>query len=176
MTAILINEILIMPGTEDAIIFIGTDAGVYGTIDAGATWERLGSNMTIIPVYDLVWNEEKNELVAGTFGRSIQTYNLDPILDIDVATTPAKQEAIAKIQVYPSVSSDHITIQYSNIEPNKNSSIAIISSDGQLVHMRENIPDREVQQSIDVSQLPAGQYIVKVKIRHSVRSVRFVKI
>jgi len=172
-----INEILIMPDTEDAIIFIGTDAGVYGTIDAGITWERLGSNMTIVPVYDLVWNEANNELVAATFGRSIQSYDLDPIIDpnIDVATTPTKQETIAKVQVYPTISKDQITIEYFNIEPNKNSSIAIISNTGQLVQLIENIPDREVQKSIDVSQLPAGQYYVKVKVRHSVRSIGFVK-
>jgi len=172
-----INEILIIPETEDKIIFIGTDAGVYGTTDGGTIWERLGSNMTFVPVYDLVWNEANNELVAATFGRSIQTYDLDPIVDtkVDVATNPIKQESITKAQVYPTLSSDLITVEYFNIEPNKNSSIAIVSSSGQLVQILEDISDREVRQTIDVSQLPAGQYFVKIKVRHSVRSVGFVK-
>jgi len=172
-----INEILIIPETGDKIIFIGTDAGVYGTTDGGTIWERLGSNMTFVPVYDLVWNEANNELVAATFGRSIQTYDLDPIVDtkVDVATNPVKQESITKAQVYPTLSSDLITVEYFNIEPNKNSSIAIVSSSGQLVQILEDISDREVRQTIDVSQLPAGQYFVKIKVRHSVRSVGFVK-
>ena len=50
-------------------MFVATDGGVYGTVTAGTSWERLGTNMPIITVYDLVINEDKNELVAGTFAR-----------------------------------------------------------------------------------------------------------
>ena len=36
--------------------------------------------MPIVPVYDLEWNPARNELVAATFGRSIQSYVLDDLI------------------------------------------------------------------------------------------------
>lgn len=173
-----INEILIMPASGDSIIFIGTDAGVYGTTDAGADWERLGTNMVILPIYDLVHNVAKNELVAATFGRSIQTYDLDPIYQpelIDVAVAPAISTSIEKLKVFPSLARQQITIEYSNIEPLRNSEIAIISSAGQVVKSLIDIDDRAVSKTIGIDNLPAGQYFVKVKVRHAVLSSTFIK-
>ncbi len=177
LPSIAINEILIIPATGDSIIFVATDAGVYGTTDAAQTWERLGTNMTIIPVYDLVWNEAKNELVAATFGRSIQSYDLEPIVnpEISVAVSPTEQTAIERVKVFPSLASDIINVEYFNIEPGRTSDVAIVSSNGQLIKLIENITDQNVSQQIDVSNLAAGAYFVKVKVRHAVESVGFVK-
>ena len=47
-----INDVYIYP-TDDNIIFVATDGGVYATINGGQNWYRLGYNMPIIPVYDL---------------------------------------------------------------------------------------------------------------------------
>ncbi len=74
-----INDLLVIPGKGDQELFVATDAGVYGSLDAGQSWERVGTNMPSVAVYHLVWNEVKNELVAATFGRSIQSYPLDSI-------------------------------------------------------------------------------------------------
>jgi hypothetical protein len=40
---------------------------------------RLGENMPLIAVYDVEYNEAKNLLIAGTFGRSIQSFDLKQI-------------------------------------------------------------------------------------------------
>lgn len=172
-----INELLILPDTEDQVIFIGTDAGVYGTTDGAQTWDRVGTNMTIVPVYDLVYNEFNNELVVATFGRSIQTYDLTDIVggDIDVSVNPIANEAIERLKVFPNPAVDQITIQYNNIEPGRTSDIAIISADGQLVKLFEKIPTMNVLEEVDISDLASGSYFVKVKVRHSVLSAGFVK-
>lgn len=173
-----VNELLIMPATGDSIMFIATDAGVYGTTDAATTWERLGTNMTIIPVYDLVYNEIKNELVAATFGRSIQSYDLTDILaqeDVNVSVFTPDNDAIERLKVFPNPAVDNIDIQYTNIEPNRTSDIAIISADGKLMKLIEKVEDSKVLQNVDISDLAPGNYFVKVKVRHSVLSARFVK-
>ena len=146
-------------------------------MDAATTWERLGTNMTIIPVYDLVYNEVKNELVVATFGKSIQSYDLSRILegDIDVSTAQAQNLAIETLKIIPSIAENQITISYTNIEPQRSSSIAIISSSGQLIELKEKIEGSNVNHQLDVSNLPAGQYFVKVKVRHSVLSSSFIK-
>jgi len=75
-----VNDIVIYPGTNDSLLFVATDAGVYGTIDAGAEWERVGTNMPMIEVRDLEFDTVNNRLIAATFGRSIMTYPMDSVL------------------------------------------------------------------------------------------------
>ena len=54
-------------------IIIGSDGGVFRTVDEGRTWARLGTGLPIITCYFLAINTEKNPptLRASTFGRSI---------------------------------------------------------------------------------------------------------
>ncbi len=81
MPKIAINNILALPLKNKNIdaLFVATDAGVFYTKSGGFEWQRMGSNMPLITVYDLDYNVELNQIVAGTFGRSIQTFDLDQI-------------------------------------------------------------------------------------------------
>jgi len=81
-----INHIEVMPNNNGNVIFVATDGGVYATLNSGQNWDRLGGNMPFIITYDLAINLAKNELVAGTFGRSIQSFPLD---SIGVSLTPS---------------------------------------------------------------------------------------
>jgi len=172
-----INEMLIIPNTEDNVIFLATDVGVYGTIDAGESWDRLGTNMTIIPVYDLVYNEINNELVVATFGRSIQTYDLSNIVnpDVEVSVAQVQNNSIELLKVFPNPANEQITVSYNNIDPNQISDISIISLDGKLVKTIKQIGSKQVNQIVDISGLSSGQYYVKVKAKQAIQSVGFVK-
>jgi len=59
------------------LLFIGTDFGVYFTIDGGENWTQLTAGLPPIPVRDLLIHEREGDLVLGTFGRSI--YVMDDI-------------------------------------------------------------------------------------------------
>ena len=54
--------------------FIGTDAGVFETTDAGLTW--LSSGLPNVVVHDLSYNPATKQLVAATFGRGLFRYSL----------------------------------------------------------------------------------------------------
>ncbi len=79
LPSLAINNIFVLPEHGNQVIFVATDGGVFGTLDGGASWMRLGANFPYVPVYDIDWNIGKNELIAATFGRSIMTYPLDSI-------------------------------------------------------------------------------------------------
>ncbi len=79
-----VNDLLVLPNSKDSVIFAATDGGVYATSNAGVNWQRLGKNMPFIPVYDIDLNVAKNEIIAGTFARSIMTFPIDS-LNINVA-------------------------------------------------------------------------------------------
>jgi photosystem II stability/assembly factor-like uncharacterized protein len=50
------------------LLYVGTETGVYVSLDDGATWQRFQQNLPIVPVYDLVIKD--HDLVAATHGRS----------------------------------------------------------------------------------------------------------
>jgi photosystem II stability/assembly factor-like uncharacterized protein len=53
------------------VLAVGTEMGLYATFDRGGHWTTLGDNLPKAPVYDLLFHERGNALVAGTHGRSI---------------------------------------------------------------------------------------------------------
>src|SRR5262249_45813736 len=57
------------------LLFIGTEFGVFFTVDGGQKWVQLKGGMPVISVRDLAIQKRENDLVVGTFGRSI--YILD---------------------------------------------------------------------------------------------------
>ena len=55
---------------EPNLIFLGTDDGLYISIDAGATWEKYTKGFPTTSVKDLVIQPREHDLVIGTFGRA----------------------------------------------------------------------------------------------------------
>jgi photosystem II stability/assembly factor-like uncharacterized protein len=57
------------------LLFCGTEFGLYVTVDGGKKWIELKSGLPTIAVRDLDIQKRENDLIVGTFGRSI--YILD---------------------------------------------------------------------------------------------------
>ena len=60
---------------DEALLFAGTEFGVFVTVDGGKRWVRLKGGLPVIAVRDLDIQRRENDLVVGTFGRGI--YILD---------------------------------------------------------------------------------------------------
>lgn len=69
-----INVIAEDPRDKD-ILYVGTDLGIYTTLNRGKEWISLCNNLPTTPVHDLVVHPREYELVIGTHGRSV--YVLD---------------------------------------------------------------------------------------------------
>jgi photosystem II stability/assembly factor-like uncharacterized protein len=57
------------------LLFVGTEFGLFFTVNGGKNWVRLKSGLPTISVRDLAIQRRANDLVVGTFGRGI--YVLD---------------------------------------------------------------------------------------------------
>lgn len=71
-----------------ALLFCGTEFGLYATTDGGKTWHRMKNGLPTIQVKDLAIQRANNDLVIGTFGRGI--YVVDdyaPLRELTPATT-----------------------------------------------------------------------------------------
>ncbi len=62
-------------------LYVGTDLGVYVTLDRGASWDSLCNNLPTTPVHDMVVHSRDYELVIGTHGRSVFVLDVKSILD-----------------------------------------------------------------------------------------------
>ncbi len=91
----------------DSIIYIGTDGGLYTSIDAGNTSMMFTKGLPAsIPVHDIAIQSRDNEIVLGTHGRSLYIAKLDSVqlLIKKPDYREAKQQAVLKTTsfLYPS--------------------------------------------------------------------------
>ena len=61
------------------LLYVGTDRGVYVSLDRGATWSSLQANLPNVPVHDLAVHPRERELIAGTHGRSAWVVDVLPL-------------------------------------------------------------------------------------------------
>jgi photosystem II stability/assembly factor-like uncharacterized protein len=54
--------------TRRGLLYAGTETGVYVSWSDGARWNRLGGNLPVVPIHDLVIKDD--DLVLGTHGRA----------------------------------------------------------------------------------------------------------
>ena len=63
------------------LLFVGTSAAVYVSIDRGGTWRRFMTGMPTMPVFDLEIHPRDREIVAATHGRSFWVADVAPLED-----------------------------------------------------------------------------------------------
>jgi flagellar hook assembly protein FlgD len=68
------------------ILFIGTEWGVWATIDGGKKWVQLKNGLPTIQVKDITIQRRENDLVVGTFGRGFYVLkNYAPLRELSKA-------------------------------------------------------------------------------------------
>jgi photosystem II stability/assembly factor-like uncharacterized protein len=103
-----VNDLFVLPGHADSILFAATDAGVYYSASAGAVWKRLGNSMPIIPVFNLAYNPVQKKLVAATFARGIWTF---PVDSLNSQGAPLQIRVEGSVQTETGVPVRHVEIK-----------------------------------------------------------------
>jgi photosystem II stability/assembly factor-like uncharacterized protein len=127
-----INAIVIMPHQNDSILFVATDGGVFGTVNGGINWNRVGDNMPVFPVFDLVYDSVGRKLVAGTYARGMYSIPVDSIvpgLYNGINTSIVDNH----LKVFPNPAVDFINIKIPECYACKNATIVIYNSSGKAV-------------------------------------------
>ena len=72
------------------LVFVGTEFGVFVTLDGGAAWRPLMNGMPTVAVHDLVIHPRDNDLIAGTHGRGLFVLDdITPLQQLKPAVTSA---------------------------------------------------------------------------------------
>ena len=81
---------LVQDHAKPGLMFVGTEFGVFFTVDGGGRWTKLAGGAPNIPFRDLAIQKRENDLVGATFGRSF--YILDdysPLREISAESLAA---------------------------------------------------------------------------------------
>ncbi len=79
-----VNVILEDPVSEE-IIYLGSDNGMYVSLDRGDSFQTMMNGLPHVPVHDMVIQERENDLVIGTHGRSIYVTDISKLRVINKA-------------------------------------------------------------------------------------------
>ncbi len=155
-----INDVHILPGHQDSILFVATDGGVYGTLDGGQHWERLGEGMPVVPVYDIDINPVQRTLVAGTFARSIMTFPLDSLQNDDnVSTYTPGGLKVAELTVTPNPAVGHAVLVTQNTSANYETEVFVSDLSGRILRQSRFKGILRHEMPLEVETLSPGMYI-----------------
>jgi photosystem II stability/assembly factor-like uncharacterized protein len=155
-----INDLLVLPGHKDSLLFVATDGGVYGTTDGGKTWDRLGADMPVVPVFDLDLNPAGRRLIAGSHARSIYTFPLDSLrAPGDVSTVDLGGNNRPLLTVNPSPAIDRAFIGIQNLKSQQYADLFISDFSGRTIWQGRVQGFQTEKTEVDVRRFPAGIYI-----------------
>jgi photosystem II stability/assembly factor-like uncharacterized protein len=174
MPQIGINDILVYPN-NDSIIFVATDAGVYGTTNAGTNWSRFGGNMPVFPVNDIEYNPVTHTLVAATFARSMMTYSLDNVLkNHGFYTSIVQAHDGFSVKVFPNPVKDIINISLGGLNYGVKVNVELYSLNGNLIRTASYISSSQI--AIPAGELTPGSYFLLVKDGIKSKTVKILKL
>lgn len=85
---------------EENLLFVGTEFGLYVSLDKGQTWNEWDSDLPTMPISDLVIQPREHDLVIGTFGRAI--WILDDIRPLRELASTGHENILSKdVHVFP---------------------------------------------------------------------------
>ena len=78
-----------------ALLFAGTEFGLYWSLDGGRHWRFPGGSLPRVMVDCIIVNDRNNDLILGTYGRGVII--LDDIAALEAGNTPAS----ASVRLFP---------------------------------------------------------------------------
>ncbi|MBL7138677.1 MAG: hypothetical protein ISS17_07885 [Bacteroidales bacterium] len=164
-----VNDIVLDPDIPNKII-VATDAGLYGTVDGGISWQWIWTDLPAVPVCDLKIHVPTRTLVAGTYGLSTYSADLDDIL---VGTNGVKTQRESRLTVVPNPISNTSTLNFFLPEMD-HLTCSIIGMDGRNLIADKKILENQLRGEhairiadlIEIDQIPAGIYLVVIEGDH----------
>ncbi len=82
------------------LLYLGTEFGVFVSIDRGDSWTELGGGLPTVPVHDFVQHVSRGELIAGTHGRSVWILDVRPLRKMSDKSTREDAELYPPGTIY----------------------------------------------------------------------------
>ena len=94
-----INVVRQDPRAKD-LLFVGSDAGIFFSLDSGGSWTRLEKGMPDVACHDLYIHPRERDLIAGTHGRGVFILDITPLEGLaSLASSPAGRPGPAAFRI-----------------------------------------------------------------------------
>jgi hypothetical protein len=175
---------------NENILYVGTEQGLYVSLDRGSTFMPFTNGLPRVPVHDITIQQRENDIVLGTHGRSIYIANLDAVqkltpevlrrnlelFDIkDVTITPTTGRFSRRQTVgfnYFSKTGGSTTLRIKNDKGDVLNTLTQNADEGLNQFDYDLTVDPKVAESLKIAEgtdkkfyLPAGTYQVEVESR-----------
>ena len=165
LPSIPVNDIILFTNS----IFVATDLNVWYSENDGVSWDIVGNDLPFTIIRDLKLHEPSNMLYAGTFGRSLHSYDLDNLILSTLENT--FQET--SIKIYPIPSKTNITIVHNF---NSEGAIYLYDITGKKIKSLFNGNLLESQKlSFSIEDIPVGIYFVKFETNNRSITKKIIK-
>jgi len=91
------------------ILYLGTEFGLYISIDAGANWIKFENNMPAVAIHYMTIHQPTHSLVMATHGRGIII--IDDLTPLRAVTKSIMQEELVFVEMMPTVISESTMFQ-----------------------------------------------------------------
>ncbi|MGH7227448.1 MAG: hypothetical protein ACRELF_29910, partial [Gemmataceae bacterium] len=72
------------------VLYLGTEFGVWVSIDRGGVWTKINNNLPTVAVHELAQHPSNGEMVAATHGRSLWIVDVTPLRQMKAETLKAE--------------------------------------------------------------------------------------
>tara|TARA_R110002012_G_scaffold263456_2_gene446414 strand:- start:63981 stop:66827 length:2847 start_codon:yes stop_codon:yes gene_type:complete len=86
-------NVILEDSTNENLLYVGTDNGLYVSLDQGASWSVFQNGIPNVAVHDLVIQPEAKHLLVGTHGRSIYRTDIAKLQQMNAAVLAKKFHA-----------------------------------------------------------------------------------
>jgi len=150
-----VNDIIL--DHDNDFIFLATDLNVWFSANDGDSWNILGNDLPLTITRDLKHHVPTNTLYAGTFGRSMHSYDLNNIV-LNVDTIALAENSVT---VYPNPAIDQFSIAH---QISGDATITLYDMQGRKVStLYEGSLSPSEEKTFTTEGLNSGMYFVKVK-------------
>lgn len=65
-----------------SLLFVGTEHGLFASLDAGKSWHPFRVGLPVVPIHDLAIHPRDRDLVIGTHGRGVYVVDIAPLEEL----------------------------------------------------------------------------------------------
>lgn len=172
-----VNDLALDPDFPGKII-VGTDAGLYGTINDGQSWSWIWDGLPAVAICALKIHEPTRTIVAGTYGLSSYKANLDDIL---TGIPPAGNSKKMALSAFPNPVQNQTRLRF-YLPAECPVSITLTGMNGTPVQtiFQDNLPKGKQDIPVVIGNenytIPPGVYILKVDGGSFTGSIKIIKV
>ena len=182
-----VYDVQISNSNSDEIL-LGTEFGIFTSLDGGQSWEESNVNLPRIPVFELrqymltrfengVKYREGPYFYAGTHARGVFRAESNKLLLSEEEPLKQPKPDVAQLDLYPNPAQDFVRFDLgsTDIMADESTEAILYNLQGQEVKREVFNADMTGTMELQVSNLPQGQYLLKVSQGDNVFNGRVIK-